>query len=108
MAGYVWQRLPLLKAVGMKQFSLLYKLFFCTSFNFVLMLSLHAQDTLPSIAGVYFLSGVMETASVFDLKPDSSFEFFFSQGALDRGGSGNWSIHGDKVVLNSKKRPEKD
>ncbi|MEP6725590.1 MAG: hypothetical protein ABJC98_07235, partial [Bacteroidota bacterium] len=51
-------------------------------------ISLNAQQNKMEAAGVYFLKGVMETASVFELKPDSSFEFFFSQGALDRGGKG--------------------
>ncbi|HTL10253.1 MAG TPA: hypothetical protein VL307_18395 [Chitinophagaceae bacterium] len=64
------------------------------------------NDTLP---GVYLLRGVMETASVFELKPDSSFEFFFSQGALDRGGRGRWTVKDGKLLLNSiDPRPPKD
>ena len=70
---------------------------------------LNAQPDKMEITGTYFMNGVMETASVFDLKPDSSFEFFFSQGALDRGGKGVWSVKDGHVVFNSTgKRPPKD
>lgn len=47
------------------------------------------------------LHGVMEVASGFKLTADSSFEFFFSYGALDRTGKGKWSVHNDRLVLNS-------
>lgn len=68
-----------------------------------------AQQNKMEIAGTYFMKGVMETVSVFDLKPDSSFEFFFSQGALDRGGKGKWTIKDGKLILNSTdKRPARD
>jgi hypothetical protein len=40
-----------------------------------------------NITGVYNLRGVMEMASGFKLNNDSSFEFYFSYGALDRYGS---------------------
>jgi len=83
------------------------KTFIYSSLYFV-MLSANAQDT-ATVAGVYFLTGVMETASVFELKPDSSFEFFFSQGALDRGGRGKWTVKNGHVILNSTAtRPPKD
>ena len=51
-----------------------------------LMLNLNAQK---NITGEYYLQGVIETASGFKLNDDSTFEFFFSYGALDRYGSGN-------------------
>ncbi|HEX2605804.1 MAG TPA: hypothetical protein VHK91_00430 [Flavisolibacter sp.] len=51
--------------------------------------------------GEYYLQGVMETACGFLFKADSSFEFFFSQGALDRSGSGKWTVENDMLVLNS-------
>ncbi|MEP6595213.1 MAG: hypothetical protein ABJA71_04665 [Ginsengibacter sp.] len=60
------------------------------------------------IAGVYSLEGVMETASGFKLNEDSTFEFYYSYGALDRYGSGKWSIKNDSIVLNSKPFPGKD
>ena len=68
-----------------------------------------AQQHKMEIAGTYFLKGVIETASVFDVRADSSFEFFFSQGALDRGGKGKWTVKDGKLILNSTdKRPAKD
>lgn len=69
---------------------------------------LTAQKNTMDIAGVYFMQGVMETASVFELKPDSSFQFFFSQGALDRYGKGTWTIKDGRIVFSSRKRPAKD
>jgi len=69
-----------------------------------------ATETLAqsSIAGEYYLRGVMETASGFLLKPDSTFEFFFSYGALDREGSGKWTIKGSEIILDSRPRPLHD
>jgi hypothetical protein len=64
-----------------------------------------AQDSDPS--GIYYLQGVMETASGFKLNNDSTFEFFFSQGALDRTGNGRWSRDRDSIVFHSQgKRTE--
>jgi hypothetical protein len=70
-----------------------------------LMLNLNAQK---NISGEYYLQGVMETASGFKLNADSTFEFFFSYGALDRYGSGKWSVNNNTVILNSKPSPGKD
>ena len=50
----------------------------------------------------------METASVFGLKPDSVFKFFFSQGALDRYGKGTWHKKADSIVFSSRTRPATD
>lgn len=61
-----------------------------------------------TIAGEYYLEGVMETASGFKLETDGSFRFFFSYGALDRQGSGKWTIKGDSIILNSKPYPGRD
>ena len=52
--------------------------------------------------GEYYLTGVMETASGFRLNADSTFDFFFSYGALDRSGKGTWKQEGNKVIFNSK------
>jgi hypothetical protein len=65
-----------------------------------------AQQNNP--VGSYYLHGVMEMASGFNLKPDSSFEFFFSYGALDRYGKGTWKQKGDKIIFNSLPRPGND
>src|SRR5688500_13698482 len=50
----------------------------------------------------------METASGFQLNPDSSFQFFFSYGALDRYGSGKWHLKEDTVVFVSREKPVSD
>jgi hypothetical protein len=54
------------------------------------------------LTGVYNLTGVMETASGFKLNPDSTFEFYFSYGALDRYGSGNYQVKNGSILFNSK------
>lgn len=72
----------------------------------ILCQPVHAQDT--AVAGIYLLRGVTEMASGFNLKPDSSFEFFFSYGALDRTGSGRWTMNGDTVIFNSRSYPGSD
>lgn len=64
--------------------------------------------TIEKTAGVYYLHGVKETASGFKLEPDGTFKFFFTYGALDRYGSGNWTIENDKAVLWSKPWSGKD
>jgi len=58
--------------------------------------------------GEYYLRGVMETASGFKLNADSSFEFFYSYGALDRYGSGTWRSVGNTIFFDSRQRPAKD
>ena len=65
-------------------------------------MNMEAQKT-TAIAGEYYLRGVMETASGFNLHEDNTFEFFFSYGAIDRSGEGTWEIKNDKLVLNSPK-----
>jgi len=68
---------------------------------------LAAQKT-NNMTGEYYLRGVMETASGFKLNADSTFQFFFSQGALDRGGSGTWSVKDGTIIFKSRNRPAKD
>jgi len=79
---------------------------------FLLILIVHtvnAQRANSGIAGEYYLRGVMETASGIQLKPDSSFNFFYSYGALDRFGTGSWSVQNSQIViLNSRQRPAVD
>lgn len=58
--------------------------------------------------GEYYLTGVMETASGFKLNSDSTFEFFFSYGALDRYGSGTWKMNNNTITFNSKPYPGHD
>jgi len=70
--------------------------------------TMSAQNPVPGAAGIFYLQSVMETASGFKLDADGKFEFFFSQGALDRYASGQWKQEGDLVVFNSKPRPSQD
>ncbi|HEX5150198.1 MAG TPA: hypothetical protein VFW07_02050 [Parafilimonas sp.] len=66
---------------------------------------MYAQD----LTGEYYLEGVMETASGFQINADSGFQFFFSYGALDRSGKGKWKMLNDStIILNSDKRPPLD
>lgn len=67
-----------------------------------------AQVSPDSIAGEYHLQGVMETASAILLKPDSTFELYFSYGAMDRQGHGKWRLENGKILLNSRPRPQLD
>ncbi len=67
---------------------------------------MQAQTIKP--VGAYHLRGVMEVASGFKLNEDSSFQFFFSYGALDRFGEGRWTRSGEDLILNSRKKPEHD
>ena len=59
-------------------------------------------------AGIYHLQEVKETASGFKLNPDGSFLFFFTYGAVDRYGSGNWTIDNDHIVFQSRPWSGKD
>ncbi|AXY78346.1 hypothetical protein D3H65_32060 [Paraflavitalea soli] len=68
---------------------------------------IQAQTT-STMAGEYYLRGVMEVASGFKLNPDATFQFFFSYGALDRYGTGQWEEKEGKVILNSKPQPARD
>lgn len=58
--------------------------------------------------GEYYLRGVMEAASGFKLNADSTFEFFFSYGALDRYGSGRWKQVDGRIIFDSRPQPPKD
>lgn len=64
---------------------------------------MHAQTTILTHAGEYYLQGEMEMAAGFKLNKDHSFDFFFSYGALDRQAEGTWTIVDSKIVLNSRK-----
>ena len=70
-------------------------------------LTMEAQKV-NTVIGEYYLTGVMETASGFKLNADSTFEFFFSYGALDRSGKGTWQQKGNQVVFYSNQARGKD
>ena len=83
--------------------------------NFVLFVlltlsffTMQAQQFTQTVTGEYYLKGVMEMASGFKLNEDSSFDFFFSYGALDRTGSGKWQLQGNTVTFNSIKEKVKE
>ena len=67
--------------------------------------NIHAQKNME---GEYVLEGVREMACVFKLNSDSSFEFYFSYGALDRYGSGKWAIDKNNIIFTGKPSPGKD
>lgn len=69
--------------------------------------NMQAQKPLTMI-GEYYLDGVMEVASGFKLNPDATFRFFFSYGALDRYGAGDWQLKDGKLILNSRPQPAHD
>ena len=62
----------------------------------------------PQMNGVYRLTGVPEMASGFNFKPDSTFEFFYSYGAVDRFANGTYSVKDDTLLLYSDKKPGDD
>jgi hypothetical protein len=72
---------------------------------FSLTMNLSQAQAIP---GEYYLQNVMETGSGFRLNADSSFQFFFSYGALDRTAEGNWTREGDSVIFQTRKRPLHD
>lgn len=83
------------------QYLILCSLLFCIT-------AAHGQMEDRDLAGEYYLHGVMEVASGFQLREDHTFEFFFSYGAMDRSGSGTWKVDGNNIVLNSAPWPGTD
>jgi len=74
----------------------------------LLFQSAFSQISTDSIPGEYHLQDVMETSSAILLKPDSTFEIFFSYGSIDRKGSGKWQFKEGRILLNSRPKPETD
>ena len=58
--------------------------------------------TIEKTAGTYYLQNVNETASGFQLVADGTFRFFFTYGALDRYGSGKWTLENGNAILQSR------
>lgn len=52
-----------------------------------------------SLAGHYYLNGIMEVGSEILLRPDGSFEFMLAYGANDQYGRGCWVKEGPKLLL---------
>lgn len=60
------------------------------------------------ITGEFYLQGVMEVGSGFRFNADSTFDFFFIYGAVDRFGKGTFQQQGDSLILHSPPKPERD
>ncbi len=73
----------------------------------LIMMKTNGQSISPPV-GEYQLTGVMETASGLRLNEDSTFDFYYSYGAVDREGHGKWQIKNNKLLLNSAPRPALD
>ena len=58
--------------------------------------------------GDYYLEGVREVGSGFRFNPDHTFEFFFSYGAIDRMATGTWEQKGNRLILNTPRKPATD
>jgi len=85
----------------------MYKYLLCMLFLSV-CIKMEAQTTTRTLTGEYYLTNVMETACGLKLNADSSFQFFFSQGALDRYGRGRWSVKNNMLILNNRRRMPQD
>lgn len=86
----------------------MYKLFLASSLVIFSFTTLSAQQKENDITGSYFLEGVRETASGFQLKSNYTFTFFFTYGGLDRYGSGIWEANKNILILNSRSTPRKN
>ena len=58
-----------------------------------------ADGVESSLAGHYYLSGVMETGSELLLRPDGRFQWYLSYGAADLTAEGRWQRDGGFVAL---------
>ncbi|MCI4590094.1 hypothetical protein MOK15_08300 [Sphingobium sp. BYY-5] len=65
--------------------------------------ALARSDSPPDRSGHYYLQGVMETGSELLLRPDGSFQWYLSVGALDLVAEGGWSEQNGAVVLMAEK-----
>ena len=52
-----------------------------------------------SLAGHYYLEGIMETGSELLLRENGRFQWYFTYGALDLAAEGRWQREDDNVVL---------
>jgi hypothetical protein len=51
------------------------------------------------IAGIYQLTGVMETGSGLKISPDGDYSWWLSVGSLDLYSEGKWTRQGDEIIL---------
>lgn len=67
-----------------------------------------AQPSADQLSGRYYLSGVMETGSELLLRPDGSFEWAVTYGAVDAAATGHWLIDGRAIRLQATRRPQSE
>ncbi len=60
------------------------------------------------IEGIYRMSGGHEMVAAFEFKKDSSFQFYFIYGAVDRNSIGHFTIQNGTIILQARKVPGKD
>ena len=66
-----------------------------------------AQDTrrIQDVAGLYVLPDAFETYLVVELRPDGTYGYELSVGALDERSLGTWAINGDRISFQTEPRP---
>lgn len=60
------------------------------------------------IQGEYYMEGLREAACGIRINADSTFEFFYTEGALDRYGKGRWTLADNKLRLGTAPAPKSD
>ncbi len=67
---------------------------------------LQAQDT-KEMSGSYYMEGVNDAKSGFNLSSNSTFSFFYTKNGIDRYGSGRWFLEKNTIVFGSRRKPAK-
>src|SRR4030095_631661 len=75
---------------------------------FLLSLTPFVSIEAQKIEGVYRMTGGHEMVAAFQFKPDSTYQFYFIYGAVDRKSSGRFSIHDGNIILHAVKVPGND
>ncbi|MBX3253612.1 MAG: hypothetical protein KF862_05675 [Chitinophagaceae bacterium] len=80
------------------------KNFFLPVVLLIITCSARAQEA-KDIAGGYFLEAVKDVKSGFQLSPNYTFKFFFTQNGIDRYGSGRWELDKNTIVFTGRLKP---
>lgn len=80
------------------------KYFFIFTVTSLLTMKTFSQN----IFGIYSLTGIHDMAATFKLNEDSTFNFFYAYGAVDRFADGSFTVSGNQVILKSSKQPGND
>ena len=83
------------------------RLYFTAILTLFLVIVTSAQEG-NEVAGSYFIKDVKDVTSGFTLKPNNTFTFFYTKGALTRTGSGRWLLEDKNIVFNSRLKPARD